>query len=116
MFLLSHAMLLRGDNVRRIEFADVWALELENHSQPMSCLVINLMGTKTNDSRKDCGVALRNRFPLTCLIGSLAFYLFDRYQEMSWPSFATNRQWYETKLIEVSYPDHSKPSVNLLCI
>ena len=26
MFLTSHAMLLRGDNVRRIEFADFWVI------------------------------------------------------------------------------------------
>jgi hypothetical protein len=70
----------------------------ENH--PLSVMIINLMGTKTNAdlSKRDYGVALRNRYPLTCTIGALAFYLFVRYSKMEWPSFCKNKDWYQTKV------------------
>lgn len=68
--------------------------------QPLSIMIINLMGTKTNSdsSNRDYGVAMRNKFPLTCAIGSLSFYLFLRYSSQNWPAFHTNQDWFQVKV------------------
>lgn len=129
-------MLLRGDNIRKVEFADFWVLKIDqaldltdgssgsSDEHPMSCMIINLMGTKTNSdiSKRDYGVALRNRHPTTCVIGALASYLHLRYSRMDWPSFEMNQTWYNTKLISlldnpkagVKYGEHNRAIKDLL--
>ena len=95
-----------------------------SEEHPISCMILNLMGTKTNSdiSKRDYGVALRNRHPTTCVIGALASYLHLRYSRMDWPSFATNESWYNTKLIslldndkaEMQYGEHNRVIKDLL--
>lgn len=72
-----------------------------NNSQSIPVMIINLMGTKTNPdmNNRDYGVALRNKDPVTCVIGSLSFYFFSRFASQEWPKFATNRDWYEFKVL-----------------
>ena len=68
--------------------------------QPLSVMIINLMGTKTNSDagHRDYGVALRNKFPVTCAIGSLSFYLFSKFASQSWPKFESNKDWFQFKV------------------
>ncbi len=89
-------------------------------------MIINLMGTKSNGDitgkSRDYGVALRNRHANTCVFGSLALYLFLRYQSSLWPDFSTSANWYRTKLFcvrgnptkEIEYVDHNKEIKELL--
>lgn len=94
-------------------------------------MIMNLMGTKTNQSieNRDYGVVLRNRYPLTCTIGALSFYLFARYSKIEWPSFKMNKDWYRVKVFinlrkvisilqdplkELSYAEHNSCIKKLL--
>ena len=134
MFLVSHAILLRGDNVRRIDLADFWvfvinkAIDLVDPSSTecIPCMILNLMGTKNNaavtTTSRDFGVALRHRNAETCVIGSLAVYLFMRFNVSTWPDFSISSNWYQTKLFpsrknsetEISYQDHNTSIKELL--
>lgn len=69
-------------------------------NDPLSVMILNLMGTKTNSnlSNRDYGVALRHRYPLTCTIGAISFYLVQRYTKLDWPSFKSNGDWFQTKV------------------
>ena len=80
--MIGHAMLLRGDNVRRLDFADLWLVPLEESEEfDVNCLVFNLMGTKTTN--KAFGVAMRNKSVNTCIFGALACYFFDLFNSES---------------------------------
>ena len=106
MVMIGHSMLLRGDNVRRIEFADMWAVPLDEE-QPNYCLIINLMGTKTSAdvvASKSFGVAIRNKSVTCCAVGTLALYFFLRFNQEQLPSFKQSSTWFNVKLFRGKSP------------
>jgi hypothetical protein len=118
MFLLSHFCLMRGESVRRIEWADLFHLLLQNEgfSECMCLVVITDQGKTNQFGRKELGAAIRNKDPEICPVGCLAFYLFFYWHVLSKlpPDFSTSQAWFENKLFpgkkgpttEITYQTH----------
>ncbi len=118
MFLLSHFCLMRGESVRRIEWADLFLLALQNEGfSECKCLVVITDQGKTNQfGRKELGAAIRNKDPEICPLSSLAFYLFFLWhiQNRLPPDFSTSQSWFQNKLFpgkkgpttEITYQTH----------
>ena len=103
-FLLSHNMLLRGENRRGAELADLFALPLANEG-PTSCTALMLLlgNGKTNYLGKvEYGVTVRHRNPFCCTLAHLAFYMFYRWDCVREPPprFQRRSQWYRIHLIK----------------
>ncbi|KAG2215455.1 hypothetical protein INT45_014291, partial [Circinella minor] len=120
-FLLQHYGLLRSESIRKIEFADLQSLHLEDEG-PSQChaLVMILKQGKTNKfGRVEVAGCMRNKNVAICPQMMLACYFFSCY-EMSgeqFPSINKNADWFFYKLIkgttedpqkELSYRQHLK--------
>lgn len=102
-FTLGHHTLQQSSNKREWEFADMWAIDMNNEGPtPCTALVIVMRHGKTNqNNRVEYVAVMRNRVwklhtaymidnagmcvniecmqdVATCSIGALGFYLFDR--------------------------------------
>ena len=85
-------------------------------------MLLNLMGTKTSQdvTKREYGVAIRNKYVDTCVIGSLALYLFVRFNSQSFPSFERSELWFSTPLFvtrdnsKVVYQTHNNAVTKLL--
>ena len=78
---MCHFNTLRGEVIRRMEFADMFSILLENEG-PSDCIaMVTVMDNgKTNkNGRLEYGACLRNRFVELCPIGSVAMHLFWRF-------------------------------------
>lgn len=114
--LAGHFYLLRGESRRLLELADLSLVELPSIEgiTPCFALVFLLSQGKTNKvARREFMGALRHRDPLLCTMGSLALYLFWRWEISGEepPSFQNPRKWYRHKVLvgkdkekELSYP------------
>lgn len=104
-FLLSHYGLLRGESVRRVELADLHALQLDNEGfTDCFAMVMVMHQGKTNQyNRLEYAAALRNKRVDVCPLGHMAVHLFWRWQiDMEpTPDFTTSKSWYFTKLITI---------------
>ncbi|KAE8181731.1 hypothetical protein CF336_g8816, partial [Tilletia laevis] len=103
-FLISHYALLRGDNARKLELADLHHLELEGEG-PSSCfaVVLLLANGKTNQAgRVEYGSFMRNRDVQLCPVGALALYLFSRFHHSAeaFPDLSQSSLWYDMKVIK----------------
>ncbi|KAK9233688.1 hypothetical protein V1525DRAFT_392259, partial [Lipomyces kononenkoae] len=101
-FLLGNYMLLRGNNRRNIELADLYLLPYENEG-PTKCnvLVILLSNGKTNQhGRVDHAGAMRNQEVMICPFFMLALQFFFRFHvdQEPFPVFRSNQHWFDTKL------------------
>ena len=135
-FLISHSTLLRGDNIRRLELADLFCIKLANEnnaeiltyivdkSKLYSRIVLNISeqhllihSAKTiKDGEKNFTFSMRNKLPEFCALGALGFYFFYRWHLSgeSFPCFDSNKDWYDIKVIqgkgkltdEISYSAH----------
>jgi hypothetical protein len=81
------------------------------------------MGSKTQQSitKREYGVALRNKHVETCVMGSLALYLFQRFSKQPFPSFEKSENWFRTPLFtaskgssKISYQSHNEAITQLL--
>lgn len=72
--------MLRGQNSRGIEFADIWTVELENEGYSTNHpFIISLKnGKKNQHGRLEFGGIMRAKDVEVCGVGALALYLFDR--------------------------------------
>lgn len=80
-FALQHYMMLRGDNVRWLEFADLSCETLPEFEGPSPCtiLVFQLRRGKTNQmGRLNYSAFTRARREDVCAVGNLALYFFAR--------------------------------------
>jgi hypothetical protein len=114
--LLGHYYLLRGENRRKMELADLSLLDYppSEGPSPCGCLVSLLQDGKLNKTaRKEFMGALRHKDPLFCTQGALAQLLFWRWHIAGEapPSFRRRKDWYRIKVLvgrdreqELSYP------------
>jgi hypothetical protein len=114
--LFGHYYLLRGENRRKMELADLSLLDYPpaEGPTPCSCLVSLLQDGKMNKTaRKEFMGALRHKDPLFCTQGALAQVLFWRWHVAGEapPSFRRRSDWYRIKVLvgqdrelELSYP------------
>ncbi|KAH7460994.1 hypothetical protein FOMA001_g19368 [Fusarium oxysporum f. sp. matthiolae] len=114
--LFGHYYLLRGENRRKMELADLSLLDYPSSEgpTPCGCLVTLLRDGKLNKTaKKEFMGALRHKDPLFCTQGALAQLFFRRWHvagELS-PSFRRRQDWYRIKVLvgrdreqELSYP------------
>ena len=79
-FLLSHNMLLKGENRREIKLTDRFTIDLPQASPTKCVAMMVLLGNgKTNYlGKREYDVVLRHRNPFLCSLTHTAFYLFYR--------------------------------------
>ncbi|CAD6890814.1 unnamed protein product [Tilletia laevis] len=103
-FLISHYALLRGENARNLELADLHHLDLEGEG-PSDCFAVVLLlanGKANQAGRVEYGSFLRNRDVRVCPIGGLALYLFSRFHHSAepFPNLSSSSLWYDLKVIK----------------
>ncbi|KAK4217014.1 hypothetical protein QBC37DRAFT_415804 [Rhypophila decipiens] len=102
--LFGHYYLLRGENRRKMELADLSLLEypLTEGPTPCRCLVALLQDGKMNKTaKKEFMGALRHKDPLLCTQGALAQLLFWRWHIAGEPAptFRHRQDWYNIKVL-----------------
>ena len=102
--LFGHYYLLRGENRRKLELADLSLLDYPSGEGPTlcGCLVSLLQDGKMNKTaRKEFMGSLRHKDPLLCTQGALAQLLFWRWHVASEPppSFRCRQDWYRIKVL-----------------
>jgi hypothetical protein len=102
--LFGHYYLLRGENRRKMELADLSLLDYPpvEGPTPCRCLVSLLQDSKMNQiARKEFMGAIRHKDPLFCTQGALAQLLFYRWHIAGEapPSFRSRRDWYRIKVL-----------------
>ena len=116
--LMGHFYVLRGENRREAELADLALLSYPTSEGPTPCraVVFTISKGKTNKSgKKQFMGALRHKNLLLCSQGAMAQYFFARWSLAGErpPDFRSRRSWYRTKLLvaragkedeQVSYP------------
>ena len=85
MFLFTHYAMLRGQNARNIEMADLWTVELEGEGfgRCMPLIVTLDNGKMNQDGRLEFGGMFRNQQLDRCPLGAFALYFFDRYTSIT---------------------------------
>ena len=105
-FLMGHMMLMRGENRRHLQLADLFPLNLKNEGPtPCTAHVCILDNGKTNQAgRIEYGAVVRHKNPLLCTTSQLAFYLFYRWNIVreQVPRFQRRQQWYDLHLLRGS--------------
>ena len=107
--LLGHYMLTRGGDRRSAEISDLFTFEFKGEG-PTRCipLILTTRTSKQNQhSRVETIGALRNKKPLICVLGGLAFYLLYRWGigDETFPDFSKRSAWYNIRLIKSSTGD-----------
>ncbi|GAA5976970.1 hypothetical protein JCM10908_005696 [Rhodotorula pacifica] len=114
-FCLAHYGLMRGDNVRKLELADLFSIQLEQEGPNGATAVVLLLNHgKTNQTgRTEYAGFLRNKEVALCPVGALAIYLFARFHlsgesiaphDTAFPSLATSAEWYGIKVLRAAQP------------
>lgn len=102
-FLVSHYGLLRGENVRDLELADMFSQLLDNEGfQQCTALVLLIQHGKTNTYGKLQHVGfMRNKDVHVCPVGAVALYFFERFHVdlEPLPSFRQAQDWYDVKFL-----------------
>lgn len=108
-FLMCHNMLLRGENCRGAELADLFTIPLDNEGpSPCPALILMIGNGKTNYLGKtQCGIVVRHKDPFRCTMSHLAFYFFYRWTCVREPAprFQTRAQWYRLHLLKGLTPE-----------
>ena len=102
--LFGHYYLLRGENRRKLELADLSLLDYPSSEGPTlcGCLVSLLRDGKMNKTaRKEFMGSLRHKDPLLCTQGALAQLFFWRWHISGEepPSFRRRQDWYRIKVL-----------------
>lgn len=105
-FLMGHMMLLRGENRRYLQLADLFPLPLKNEG-PTPCIALICVldnGKMNKTGRIEYAGVVRNKNVFLCVISQLAFYLFYRWNIVREPvpSFQQRQQWYDFHLLRGS--------------
>jgi hypothetical protein len=108
--LLGHFLVLRGENRRGAELADLSCrlLPKQEGTTPCYMAMLCISNGKTNKfGKKQYGGVLRHRDPLLCTISALAMYFFYRWHTSKepTPTFRERKDWYNTKVLVGSDPD-----------
>jgi hypothetical protein len=107
--LLGHYMLTRGGDRRAAEISDLFTFEFagEGPTRCMPLIFTTRAGKQNQHGRLETAGALRNRKPLVCMLGGLAFYLLYRWDlgGEPFPDFSQRSAWYDTRLIKGSGAD-----------
>ncbi|KAK1936712.1 hypothetical protein P3T76_010147 [Phytophthora citrophthora] len=102
-FLLSHFGLLRGENIRDLEFADMFSQNLDGKGyQSCIALVILVQHGKTITFGKLQHVGyMRNKDIHICPVGAAAMSFFQLFHidREPFPCFRNPQDWYATKLL-----------------
>jgi hypothetical protein len=102
-FLLSNYYLLRGENARNAELADLQTVMLDCEG-PSECpaLVLLMKHGKTNQfGRVEISACMRNTNVEICPFMAMGSYLFWRWHAHGeqFPSFESSRDWFDYKLL-----------------
>jgi Centromere DNA-binding protein complex CBF3 subunit, domain 2 len=88
------------------EIPDLFTFEFkgEGPTRCMPLIFTACAGEQNQHSRLETIGALRNRKLLTCMLGSLAFYLLYRWDlgDEPYPDFSRRAAWYNIRLIKGS--------------
>lgn len=102
-FMVSHYGLLRGQNVRELEFADMFSQALEGEGfQDCVALVLLIEQSKANVHGKAQHVGfLRNKNVSLCPVGAVAMYFFELFHVRCepFPSLVRAEDWYGVKFL-----------------
>jgi hypothetical protein len=102
--LLGHYMLPRGGDRRSAEISDLFTFEFkgEGPTRCMPLIFTTRAGKQNQHGRLETIGALRNRKPLICMLGGLAFYLLYRWDlsDEAFPDFSRRSTWYDIRLIK----------------
>jgi hypothetical protein len=114
--LMGHFYVLRGENRREGELADLALLTYPPMEGPTPCqaIVFTISRGKTNKSgKKQFMGALRHKDPLLCSHSAMAQYFFARWslRGEAPPNFRSRRSWYRTKLL-VARPGKEKEQLS----
>ena len=110
-FALSHALVLRGDNVRNVELSNVFVSPLDDEGPDCMAMLVSVFKSKTNKiGSLDLSASLRHVDVLCCSHGWVALYLFARWNwndddEESFPNLNTSASWFNVKLFAGNLPD-----------
>jgi hypothetical protein len=100
-FALSHALVLRGDNIRNIELSNVFVSQLQDEGPQCMAMLASVFKSKTNKvGNMDLSASIRHRDVLCCSHGWIALYLFARWNDDDepFPDFTNNASWFDLKL------------------
>ena len=102
--LFGHYYLLRGENRRKLELADLSLLDYPREEGPTLCgCLVSLLqdGKMKKTARKEFMGSLRHKDPLFCTQGALAQLLFWRWHIVGEPapSFRRRQDWYRIKVL-----------------
>lgn len=102
--LFGHFLVLRGENRRMAELADLSIIQYPPEEGPTPCfaVVLQLTAGKMNKTgRAQYMGAMRHKDPLLCTMRALAQYLFWRWHISGEqpPVFKSRQSWYSTKLL-----------------
>ena len=107
--LLGHYMLTRGGDRRAIEISDLFTFEFtgEGPTRCMPLILTTRAGKQNQHGRLETAGALRNRDPLICVLGALAFYLLVRWDlsPEPFPDLQDRPTWYDIRLIKANGTD-----------
>jgi Centromere DNA-binding protein complex CBF3 subunit, domain 2 len=101
--LATHNMVVRGEQTRLAELADLFCVARENEGPTeyqILCLVMD-QGKTNSYGKCEYGVAVRHKDISLCLLSQIAFYLFFRWDIMHepHPTFRTRSSWYDIRLL-----------------
>ena len=104
-WLVTHAMILRSETPRDLQFADINSLQLPNHgSSTNRVLLFYIDKTKTNQNGTvQYSACLRHTNVKLCPVGALAIYLFDLWyiSKRSTPNFGED-DWFSDRVMSVN--------------
>ena len=104
------SMALRGENLRAMELADMFLQNMTSEGEGCMAIVWVLDHGKTNQFGKmEVGGSLRSKDPFWCAHGTLAQWLFFRFDISGmFPNMETSSDWYDIKLFPVDLKDQEK--------
>lgn len=108
-FLMAHYLLLRGESVRNIEFADLQFKEMPkidaDGTYPVMLMIFN-QGKTNRFNKTQTGACMRNKVVEICPFMSMSFHLFYRWhcEREAFPDMSSNANWFKTKVIHGAKP------------
>ena len=102
--LLSFGLMCRSDTPRKLKLSDIGLLNLPDEGpNGAKVLRVSYNESKTNQfGNIENNGALRHNDVTCCPVGSIAFYLFYRFNINGevWPAFKNRSSWYEINLFK----------------
>jgi len=88
---VRHAMLLRDEDLRRLNIANCTIDTLEQRlggTQPIMAMVFSIHGGKTSQHGiRQEGIAIRHHDVRRCSVGAMAFYMYERFQVITYINY-----------------------------